>query len=671
MSRTINELNTTDTLEDADKFVIWQDTSQATRAITAADMADYFSLAGGPFQPLDELLTAIAAQGPNTANGDFIQLTGQDTVRVRKLTVATYAALTVISATFRFDDMLVYVSSRATDGDGGQGWWRFDAASSATANGGTILAPDAGTGRWLRLYNDRLYVEQFGAIGNGTTNDNTAITAAMTAASLAGVILAGVPGKIYAVSGEVTVPGKLFLEDLHLKQLTPTSSTSLRTLLSSGYSGHRWKRVTVDINGNGTYGSIEDYRGISIASGSDMILEDIEVFGNNIASALVLNACEDVQLVRPYVHDIAYVLGSDPGDDRINGIRVIAGKNVSIIDAVARDLTGDFGTGSKRRYTRGITVSGGTQGLNIRGGRVENIDQGIDITGSDGAVDFLIEGVLIKKPNSWGIKIANSPKRGKVIGNHVVEAGYGAYVVSGLADDTNRPEEILFSGNTASGMDSASTFVAQTDRFFYGALTGGAAGNGRPRFVQFRDNFGSVPTAGTAPNYEFYADYAATTTNGGALWSGGQTSGGSTSKFGGNAGYTRADVTLSASQSITTANETKVAFDSETYDPMGLHDGAGVFLAPRDGLYGYNCIILWDNSATGTRRLVLRKNATNERGEDRQQGENASIGQSQNLSGMIYLDASDTIQFRAEQTTGGAINIVNTGARASFWLISN
>jgi hypothetical protein len=183
---TINELNTTDTLAGDDKLVIWKDQAGATRAITAEDAAAYFSLAGGPYQPLDELLTAIAGQGPNTANGDFIQLTGQDTVRVRKLTVATYAALTVIPASFRFDDMLVYVASRATDGDGGEGWWRFDAASSATANGGTILAPDAGTGRWLRQDIGTLDVRWFGAKGDGTTDDTTAIQAAIDTPGAAG-----------------------------------------------------------------------------------------------------------------------------------------------------------------------------------------------------------------------------------------------------------------------------------------------------------------------------------------------------------------------------------------------------------------------------------------------------------------------------------------------------
>ena len=508
-------------------------------------------------------------------------------------------------------------------------------------------------------------------VGDGATDDRANIVSAMTAAIAQGKTLVGTIGTVYAVSGQVTVPGALSWRNATLKQLAPASSTSLRTIFASSQNGHRWSRIKVNINGDGTYGSIEDYRGFSFNTCTDMILEDLEVYGNNLLSAIVLNACEDVQLVRPWVHDIAFDLDADPGDDRINGIRVIGGKNVSIIDAIAEDLTGDFGTGSLRRYTRGITVSGGTQGLHIRGGRCENIDQGIDITGSDGAVDFLIEGVLVKKPNSWGIKIANSPKRGKVIGNHVIEAGYGAYVVSGLADESNRPEQILFYGNTASGMDSTSTNAAQTDRFFYGVIDGNATGNGIPRFVNFRDNYGSVPSGGTAPNYEFYTDFAATTTNGGALWSGGQTSGASTSKFGGNAGYMRADVTGGASQSIADSTETKVTFDTETSDVMGLHNGAGVFTAMRDGLYGYNCLLVWDNNASGVRLLALRKNSTNELGNDRQQGENASIGQSQNLSGMIYLDAGDTIEFRCSQTSGGALNALLTLSRASFWLISN
>jgi hypothetical protein len=179
----INDLNTIDTLSGSNLFVVW---NGSTRAISAADAAAYFSLAGGPYQLEDELLTSIAALGPSTAAGDFIELSAQDTVRVRKLSVATYAALTAVAAAFRFDDMLVYVASRATDGDGAEGYWRFDAASSATANAGTILAPDIGTGRWIRIDLQFYKPEWFGAIGNGTTNDTVALQACATAVRLAG-----------------------------------------------------------------------------------------------------------------------------------------------------------------------------------------------------------------------------------------------------------------------------------------------------------------------------------------------------------------------------------------------------------------------------------------------------------------------------------------------------
>jgi hypothetical protein len=202
---TINELNTTDTLAGDDKLVIWKDQAGATRAITAEDAAAYFNgTPGGPFQPLDELLTAIAGLGPSTAAGDFIELAAQDTVRVRKLSVATYAALTVIPASFRFDDMLVYVASRATDGDGGEGYWRFDAASSATANGGTILAPDAGSGRWLRQGISTIVdVLWFGVIPDGSTNNSVAVQAAVTYALTTGRSVVLFPPKVTKLTGDV------------------------------------------------------------------------------------------------------------------------------------------------------------------------------------------------------------------------------------------------------------------------------------------------------------------------------------------------------------------------------------------------------------------------------------------------------------------------------------
>jgi hypothetical protein len=66
--------------------------------------------------------------------------------------IATYAALTATPVANLQDDMLFYVASRSTENDGGAGVWRYDAASTATADGDTILAIDGGgAGRFFCL----------------------------------------------------------------------------------------------------------------------------------------------------------------------------------------------------------------------------------------------------------------------------------------------------------------------------------------------------------------------------------------------------------------------------------------------------------------------------------------------------------------------------------------
>lgn len=125
-------------------------------------------------------------------------------------TCANYAALTAIEAADRTDNMLVFVASRTTEGDGGEGWWRFDAAASTTADAGTVLAPDAGTGRWSRIREPGLInVRWFGAVGDGTTNDTTAVQAANAAIATTGDFPGAVfyfPRGRYRIAASITVP---------------------------------------------------------------------------------------------------------------------------------------------------------------------------------------------------------------------------------------------------------------------------------------------------------------------------------------------------------------------------------------------------------------------------------------------------------------------------------
>jgi hypothetical protein len=101
--------------------------------------------------------------------------------------VQTYAELTALTAATGLASNALYdVAGRSSAGDGGQGQWRYDSASTATANGGTILAIDGGgTGRFFRLYDEgRIDASWFGLTQGSTSGsvpaDNvTAITAAM------------------------------------------------------------------------------------------------------------------------------------------------------------------------------------------------------------------------------------------------------------------------------------------------------------------------------------------------------------------------------------------------------------------------------------------------------------------------------------------------------------
>lgn len=108
--------------------------------------------------------------------------------------LATYAAMTGLAAATGLADNAVYCTyARATEEDGGFGFWRYDSGSSATANGGTILGIDGGgAGRFFRLdIGDAWKLRWFGCIGDGSTNDYTAFNSAATYAAAAGKWLDG------------------------------------------------------------------------------------------------------------------------------------------------------------------------------------------------------------------------------------------------------------------------------------------------------------------------------------------------------------------------------------------------------------------------------------------------------------------------------------------------
>jgi hypothetical protein len=92
------------------------------------------------------------------------------------------AAMTALLKAALTTGDVIEIKGYSTVGDGGGGKWRWDSTSSATVNGGTIVASDeGGTGRWFRMYSGPLNVLWFGANTTpGTTNMSAAVQAAVT-----------------------------------------------------------------------------------------------------------------------------------------------------------------------------------------------------------------------------------------------------------------------------------------------------------------------------------------------------------------------------------------------------------------------------------------------------------------------------------------------------------
>jgi len=100
-------------------------------------------------------------------------------------------------------------------GDGGGGDFYWDASATEADNGGTIIVPASGPGRWKRLINGPWSVEWFGAVRDGTSNDAPTINAALTACPSGGIV--ELANGDYALSETLTISKPLTFRGAHVR----------------------------------------------------------------------------------------------------------------------------------------------------------------------------------------------------------------------------------------------------------------------------------------------------------------------------------------------------------------------------------------------------------------------------------------------------------------------
>lgn len=172
--------------------------------------------------------------------------------------VAALKALPVLSVT---DGQLYITRGYYSDNDGGQGTYIYDSTSAATDNGGTVIAPTSGSGRFLLQYSGELNVKQFGAKGDNSTNDSSAVQAAVTAVPANGTLRFS--SGVYLCSSTIAISKSNILikgESCEIK-----ANTTDQTVVTLNGSNITFESIT--INGNG-----KSIRGIQILESSSNVV---------------------------------------------------------------------------------------------------------------------------------------------------------------------------------------------------------------------------------------------------------------------------------------------------------------------------------------------------------------------------------------------------------------
>jgi hypothetical protein len=251
-------------------------------------------------------------------------------------------------------------------------------------------------------------VRVYGALGDGTTDDTEAIEDALAAAASAGVgpVVGG--GKTYGVSGTITLPANTWLQDIKFKQLTP-GSLSLRTLYATGVDNIRLVRVTVDRNGDGSGGALDNEDcTIKVVGGEGHYFEDVEVFGDDLGTGFAVWEASSFDVVRLHVHDMNYDLDEAPEDDGIRGFWFSNCSDFRLTAPRVHDLGGNYGSGFTWRFTQ--NVIGGCDDFTVTDLHIARVGEGFDLSGSVGNQDFHVIGGEITDTYASGMKLTGTAR---------------------------------------------------------------------------------------------------------------------------------------------------------------------------------------------------------------------------------------------------------------------
>lgn len=361
------------------------------------------------------------------------------------LEVQNIASLQAISVTSLSSGTTVFVAGYYAPSDGGGGLFYYNSTSPSTPNGGTVIAPNSGAGKWIRVVlDDEIDVRMFGAKGDDATDDTAAIQSCFT--NVPGLKVNFGSGNIYLITSTLTISSGTSISGYSTIKAKSSSSIAGAMLYASGATGLLITQVQFNANGDAAGAT----HGIELTGGTGNSIIGVYVHDTIQAGLRISSESNGV------IQNNRIINCGRNGFTDNHGIMLFSTSATSLKDM---DVSGNF---VDTAYRKGITTYSATPGtvlnVTIENNRVINCGLGgIYVANAPATTDqkgIVVTGNVLDT-NYVNIEFANVTG-GSVTGNVSRNAahlgltfdGTSATAISGNTDQLSAIHGILVTNST-------------------------------------------------------------------------------------------------------------------------------------------------------------------------------------------------------------------------------
>lgn len=411
------------------------------------------------------------------------QYTRGDTIGalLRMGKVETVAALRALTASTLGDRLPLELLGYYAAGDGGGGLFVYSSSSVETEDGGMIIAPTTGSGRFLRVTSgSKISVKWFGAKGDGSTDDTTALQAAFTyfRAQAPGAVLEFDATGTYLTTQTLLVEGNRLTVEGNQSTIKTTATLASNGVINVGNAGPASASEQVTIQNLRIEADNKAAYGLFVREGQNCSYRNI-TSTNGVTAAVFVDGSGNGGSITLVNHLFENVLVSCTGV-AARGFEFNKGGNTGAFERFTLlGCGGETATNTIAAY--------GTFGLEILGGTFQNASE---------AGLRCDDGVTVQLHGTY-IEPAGDSVPSLIVDGASKVGGYGVSFSSGIQYDDTSSSVIIDGFSVVSALGGTTTRAVlnkmcdRTDSWGNPVWPTGVSGAIHQKGMRYADKFGT------------------------------------------------------------------------------------------------------------------------------------------------------------------------------------